>query len=123
MSETDHPEDESQRRQGERRGTISNEQIYGAIMRLEARADASAREHERGMAQLNQRIEDKFGEVGRHLGKQDERLTVIEAKVGVAHDNALVALTSAKRAGAISGTGSSMLVTGLVELLKALLKP
>ncbi len=113
----------SGRREEDRHGGISNEQIYGAIVRLEARADASAREHERGMAALNQRLEDKFGELKSHLSRQDTRLDSIETKVGVAHDNALVAMTTAKRAGAISGGSVSLLVQGLGELIKALLKP
>ena len=103
--------------------TVSNEQIYAAIVRLETRADASAREHEKGMSALNQRLEDKFGEVKGHLQLQDARLTSIETKVGIAHDNALIALTGAKRAGAITGGASALLMQGLGELLRALLKP
>lgn len=102
---------------------VSNEQIFAAIARLDARSDAHAQAHAAGMAQLNQRIEDKFGEVKGHLATQDARLTTIEQKVGVAHDNALVAKTTAMRSGAISGGGASMLVQGLSELLKVLLKP
>ena len=103
--------------------TVSNEQIYAAIARLEARADANAEAQKEAVKALNQRIDDKFGDIQQHLARQDERLNGIDAKLGVAHDNALEALRGAKRAGAISGGTMSAAVQVGVEICRALLKP
>lgn len=104
-------------------GSISNEQIFVAIARLEVRADAAATAQQNGLAALNQRIEDKFSGVQQHLERQDARLHNIDQRLTVAHDNALVALQGAKRAGAASGAGMAAVIQGGLELMKFLLKP
>lgn len=110
--------------------SISIEQVYAAIARLEARADAAAAaqaqaatSQAQAIESLHRRIDDKFSGIQAHLERQDERLDKIEEKVGVAHDNALNALGMARNAGALSGAVVSTLVQGGIELAKAFLKP
>ena len=102
---------------------ISNEQIYAAIARLEARVDAAGDAQRQAAAELHRRIDDKYSGIQQHLERQAERLDKIEEKVGVAHDNALSALGMARNAGALSGGLVSALVQGGIEIAKAFLKP
>lgn len=110
------------RRQEDRLGQISNEQIYIAVARLEGRSDAAAQEMARGMQDLHRRIEDKFGAIQEHLRLQDGRLDKIESKVSIAHDNALIARQGATRAGAFSAAGVTAVLQGGIEIAKAFLR-
>lgn len=103
--------------------SVSIEQVYAAIARLEARADAAASAQQQAIEALHRRIDDKFSGIQAHLERQDERLGEIEKKVGVAHDNALKALGMARNAGALSGGLVSAVVQGGIEIAKAMLKP